>query len=75
MSSNYVSWKNEIGVELYIDRRKGCDDENKAKFNSLFTHKEETEEAFCEPLEWERLDNKWAPQTRKTLQKGGWKDP
>lgn len=70
-----MSWKNEIGVELYIDRRKGCDDENKAKFNSLFTHKEETEEAFCESLEWERLDNKWASQTRKTLQKGGWKDP
>lgn len=72
---NYVLWERETGVELYIDRGKNCDAENKAIFDTLLAKKEEIERAFGEPLEWERLDNKRASRIRNTLTVGGWKDP
>jgi len=72
---NYVTWEHETGVELYIDRGKGRDAENKLIFETLHSSKDQIEQAFGEPLEWERLDNKRASRIRKTIALGGWKDP
>ena len=74
LSYNYVVWEHETAVELYIDRGKGLDRENKAIFDTLAARKAEIEKVFGEDLEWQRLDTKRACRIRKTISKGGWKD-
>lgn len=74
LSYNYVVWEHETCVELYIDRGKEADRENKAIFDSLVAKKSDIEKAFGEKLEWQRLDAKRACRIRKTISKGGWKD-
>jgi hypothetical protein len=75
LSFNYVVWEHETSVELYIDRGKNNEAENKAIFDKLHTRKDEVEKAFGSALEWERLDTKRASRVRKTINLGGWKDP
>jgi hypothetical protein len=74
LSFNYVVWEHETCVELYIDRGKESDRENKAIFDALAEKRPEIEKAFGEGLEWQRLDAKRACRIRKTISKGGWKD-
>ena len=75
LSFNYVVWEHETSVELYIDRGKNAEGENKAIFDWFYARKDEIEKAFGETLEWERLDTKRAARVRKTITLGGWKDP
>lgn len=75
LALSYVTWEHECAVELYIDRGKDADAENKAIFDSLEARKAEIETAFGEPLEWQRLDNKRACRIRKSIAVGGYKDP
>ncbi len=74
LSYNYIVWEHETSVELYIDRGKGSDRENKAIFDKLAAKKREIEKAFGEGLEWQRLDARRACRIRKIITKGGWKD-
>jgi hypothetical protein len=74
LSYNYIVVENETSVELYIDRGKELDGQNKAIFDALFAKKAEIEKAFGEELEWQRLDAKRACRIRKVVSKGGWKD-
>jgi len=71
---NYALRKNEAQVELYIDRGKERDEENKGIFDNLFSHKDEIEKVFGEPLEWERLEGKRACRIRKRILVGGYRD-
>ena len=71
---NYVIWEHESGVELYIDRGKDSEVENKVIFDALLQDKEEIEKVFGGPLEWERLDNKRASRIRRSFDHGGYKD-
>ena len=75
LSFNYVVWEHETSVELYIDRGKNNDAENKAIFDTLYAKKDDVEKAFGDILEWQRLDSKRASRVRKTINIGGWKDP
>ncbi|MGH7147294.1 MAG: DUF4268 domain-containing protein [Nitrospiraceae bacterium] len=75
LSFNYVVWEHETSVELYIDRGKNAEGENKAIFDWFYARKDEIEKVFGETLEWERLDTKRAARIRKTITLGGWKDP
>lgn len=71
---NYVVRQHETSVELYIDRGKGSDKENKAIFDALVAKKFEIEKAFGEDLECDRLDTRRACRIRKRISKGGWRD-
>ena len=70
LNFNYVVAQDECGAELYIDRGKDNEKENKAIFDQLFSQKEEVEKVFGGPLSWERLDGKRACRI-KYLQLGG----
>jgi hypothetical protein len=59
-------------VELYID--KGKSEVNKEIFDRLLAAKEEIEETFGEPLEWERMDAKRGCRIKKDLTLGGYRD-
>ena len=68
----YAILKDWASVELYIDR--GNKEQNKRIFDQLFNKKQEIEEAFGEPLVWERLDNRRACRIRRDYKGIGWKD-
>ena len=74
ISYNYVVWQHESAVELYVDRGKGNDSENKAIFDELLKHKDKIENDFGSALEWQRLDTKRASRIRISFNDGGWKD-
>ncbi len=74
LNFNYAIRKNEAQVELYIDRGKDKDEENKQIFDQLIKHKPEIESAFGEPLDWQRLDTKRASRIRKQIMIGGYRD-
>lgn len=74
LAFNYSVTQHEARVELYIDRGKDSEKENKAIFDQLFSHKEEIERAFGESLIWERLDTKRACRISKQLVLGGYRD-
>jgi len=71
---NYAIRKNETQVELYIDRGKDKEEENKQIFDQLFKNKAEIESEFGEVLDWQRLDNKRASRIRKEIKTGGYRD-
>ena len=71
LNFNYVVTQNECGAELYIDRGKDRESENKRIFDQLAAHKEDIESAFGGPLSWERLEGKRA----YTSEAGGYRSP
>jgi uncharacterized protein DUF4268 len=74
LNLNYVITQDECGAELYIDRGKGCEEENKSIFDQLYGHRAEVEQAFGGPLSWERLEGKRACRI-KFSQEGGYRSP
>jgi hypothetical protein len=71
---NYVLWEHETAVELYVDRGKDSEKQNKSIFDKLSAKKSQIEKVFGDSLEWERLDARRASRIRKTITLGGWKD-
>ncbi|MDX6767068.1 MAG: DUF4268 domain-containing protein [Candidatus Methylacidiphilales bacterium] len=73
LNLNYVVTQDWRGAELYIDRGKDSEDENKFIFDQLAAHKSEIEDAFGGELSWERLDGKRACRIRIGLSDGGYR--
>ena len=71
---NYVVRKHEANVELYIDRGKDADEENKAIFNALLNCRENVENVFGEKIEWQRLEGKRACRIKTSVSTGGYVD-
>jgi len=71
---NYVITYKQGSVELYIDRGKDSQEENKKIFDELSSHKKEIEEIFGDKLEWQRLDDRRASRIRKTFTYAGLDD-
>lgn len=71
---NYVILQHEGTVELYIDRGRNHDAQNKAIFDAMWAEKAKIEAVFGEPLEWQRLDGKRACRIRKQITLGGYRD-
>ena len=74
LSYNYFVWEHEAAAELYVDRGKDCDAENKAIFDILHAKKTEIETSFGGPLEWQRLDSKRACRIRMSVPVAGYRD-
>jgi len=72
---NYVVTQDECSAELYIDRGKDAEEENKAIFDQLQSNKSEVERVFGGPLSWERLEGKRACRIRFTQPGGGYRSP
>ena len=74
LSYNYVIRRNDGDVELYIDRGKEGEDENKATFDRLAESKDTVEAACGESLDWQRLDGKRACRIKRNIALGGYRD-
>lgn len=75
LNLNYVVTQDQCAAELYIDRGKDAEGENKAIFDQLFLHHEDIEKAFGGSLSWQRLEGKRACRIRHTQSGGGYRSP
>jgi hypothetical protein len=64
-----------VRAELYIDRGKDAEEENKRIFDELSKNRAAIEGAFGGPLSWERLEGKRACRIRYSSQAGGYRSP
>ena len=71
---NYVVTYKHGQIELYIDRVKDSQDENKKIFDELQSHMDEIEKEFGNKLKWERLDDKRASRISKRFDYAGLND-
>lgn len=75
MNYNYTVTQNGRSAELYIDRGRGGEDENRALFDELCGHREAIEVVFGGSLSWEALEGKRACRIRASLSDGGYRSP
>lgn len=75
LNLNYTVTQDTCVAELYIDRGKDSEEENKSIFDQLAAHKDEIESAFGGPLRWERLEGKRACRISYAQTGGGYRSP
>jgi hypothetical protein len=71
---NYSIRKHDGQVELYIDSDQDDGERNTSIFNKFMQKKNDIEEAFGEPLEWQALESRRACRIRLVIEGGGWRD-
>ena len=70
----YVIQQHTSDIELYIDRGRDADSETEEIFDTLKESKEDIEDVFGEPLEWQRLEGQRSCRIGKQLSLGGYRD-
>ncbi|MDB4793045.1 DUF4268 domain-containing protein [bacterium] len=73
LNYNYVVRQTDAHVELYIDRGRDKNVENRAIFDKLKQAQAEIEEVFGGALEWQGLEGKRACRIRASIDSGGYK--
>ncbi|MFC1651191.1 DUF4268 domain-containing protein [Candidatus Latescibacterota bacterium] len=71
---DYSITQHESAIELYIDKGKESREQNKDIFDKLYKNKEEIENVFGNPLDWQRLDDRRACRIKYVITKGGYRD-
>lgn len=74
LNLNYAVRKHDTQVELYIDRGKDAEQENKAIYDRLYADKDAIEKAFGGKLVWQKLETKRACRICKVIDIGGYRD-
>lgn len=74
LTFGYVIQRHTSEIELYIDRGRDAGSENEEIFDTLEKAKDEIEEAFGKPLEWQRLEGPRSCRIGKQLSRGGYRD-
>ena len=74
LTLRYVVQQHTSDIDLYIDRGMDSDSENEEIFDRLKQSQAEIEDAFGEPLEWQRLEGKRACRIVKRFSLGGYQD-
>ncbi|HCU30503.1 MAG TPA: DUF4268 domain-containing protein [Sphaerochaeta sp.] len=75
LNFNYNVTQEECSAELYIDRGKDSEQENKLIFDQLYANREAIEQTFGGPLIWQRLEGKRASRIRYSQTCGGYRSP
>lgn len=70
----YMVRQHDAQVEVYIDRGKDTEEENKAIFDQLSRSRRPIETVFGDELEWQRLENRRACRIRKRFALGGYRE-
>lgn len=71
---NYAVTQDSSTAELYIDRGKDSEEENKKIFDQLYEQRDEIERAAQHPISWERLDGRRASRIKISVP-GGYRSP
>lgn len=66
----YVVQKHSAIVELFIDRGTGREEENMQIFESFLSKKEQIEDTFGQPLNWQRRDHQRACRIQTDIESG-----
>ena len=74
LAFGYAIQRHTSEIELYIDRGRDAGNENEEIFDTLKRAKGEIEEAFGNPLEWQRLEGQRSCRIGKQLSRGGYRD-
>jgi hypothetical protein len=74
LNLNYAVTQSDCGAELYIDRGKDSDEENKRIFDQLAEARAEVDEKVGETIAWQRLDGRRACRIKVTVP-GGYRSP
>jgi hypothetical protein len=74
LNLNYAVTKDQASAELYIDRGRDSEAENKRIFNQLSTHKDQIDAAIGRKVSWERLEERRACRIRISIP-GGYTAP
>ena len=70
----YVIQQHTSEIELYIDRGTDADSDNEEIFDTLEESRADIENAFGEPLEWQRLEGRRACRISQQFALGGYRD-
>jgi hypothetical protein len=71
---NYSVTQHGAAAELYIDRGRDGEQENSEIFNALHACKEDVEQVFGGPLDWQPLEAKRACRIMYRIDAGGYRD-
>lgn len=75
LNFNYSVTQEECKAELYIDRGKDSEQENKLIFDQLHSNRETIEKAVGSPLNWQRMEGKRAARIGYSQKVGGYRSP
>ena len=75
LNLNYSVTQEECSAELYIDRGKDSEQENKLIFDQLYANLEAIEQTFGGPLNWQQMEGRRASRIRYSRKNGGYRSP